>query len=521
MSTYKCENPECGNVFRSNTPLSCPKCDTLEFSTIHIKSNKKLIVIGFLILLIGAGLVYLKNDFQTNKVSNLFQIEVNGNTCERVIISADSLNMNYAVSIDRNEGYTIGKMTWNIKEIANNKIFYIKDVSTKEIIELAIPKCEIKETKLVSKKKKEKNTSENLISKIERPVEIIKSVSTDTTLAIIASHTKNEILKIGDTYEGGILFHIYEDGTGLVADLQDLGLMNSHDAIAGAANSNSGGYEDWYLPSREELELMYNTIGNGGPEGNIGGFETNRYWSSSEFNVDNAWSVKFFNGNTSNYPNFNTFRVRAIRKVKLVENVGCTEPLASNFSSLANIDDGTCIVIQGENKIIEIDDSITPNATINLKVGQKLYGGIIFYIDESGKHGLVAATEDLEGEFEWGCYGTNISGANGTAIGTGYQNTLDIVAGCLEINTASFNTLITPTQGYTDWSLPSKDELMEMYNTIGNGGTEPNIGGFQDNWYWSSSEHDSNYSWTVNFGSGGKGYGYKSYTSKVRVIRAF
>ena len=60
MSTYKCENPECGNVFKSNNPLSCPKCDTLEFSTIHIKSNKKFLVFGLLILLIGMEFFYFK-----------------------------------------------------------------------------------------------------------------------------------------------------------------------------------------------------------------------------------------------------------------------------------------------------------------------------------------------------------------------------------------------------------------------------------------------------------------------------
>jgi len=61
MSTYKCENPECANVFRSNNPQSCPQCDTLEFSTIHIKSNKKRLVFGFLLLLIGTELFYFKN----------------------------------------------------------------------------------------------------------------------------------------------------------------------------------------------------------------------------------------------------------------------------------------------------------------------------------------------------------------------------------------------------------------------------------------------------------------------------
>ena len=47
-----------------------------------------------------------------------------------------------------------------------------------------------------------------------------------------------------------------------------------------------------------------------------------------------------------------------------------------------------------------------------------MHGGIVFYIDESGEHGLVAAMEDL-GSFAWGCQGSELAGADGTAIGTG------------------------------------------------------------------------------------------------------
>ena len=76
--------------------------------------------------------------------------------------------------------------------------------------------------------------------------------------------------------------------------------------------------------------------------------------------------------------------------------------------------------------------------------------GIIFYIleeDDNGYkagevHGLIAATEDqttaagaewgTAGSAEWGCYEVEILEANGTAIGTGAQNTLNILAGCSE-----------------------------------------------------------------------------------------
>ena len=124
----------------------------------------------------------------------------------------------------------------------------------------------------------------------------------------------NEIeLQIGDQHAGGIVFQINEDGTGLVADLQDLGLMDWYSAMDAALSATSQGYDDWYLPSIDELELMYNTIGNGGPEGNIGGFGNNWYWSSSEYGSYYAWFVNFNNGDMIYFNKNSTDRVRVIR----------------------------------------------------------------------------------------------------------------------------------------------------------------------------------------------------------------
>ena len=155
-----------------------------------------------------------------------------------------------------------------------------------------------------------------------------------------------------------------------------------------------------------------------------------------------------------------------------------------------------------------------------LHPGEQVHGGIVFYVDETGQHGLVAAMEDLEGFYQWGCHGTSISGADGQAIGTGYQNTLDIVEGCSE-NTAAFNALNSTAEGYTDWYLPSKNELIEMYMTIGNGSPEGNIGDFSNSYYWSSSEITNNVAWSVRFDNGGTDYVAKYVTSRVRVIRVF
>ena len=162
----------------------------------------------------------------------------------------------------------------------------------------------------------------------------------------------------------------------------------------------------------------------------------------------------------------------------------------------------------------------------------------MFYVDETGKHGLVAALEDLtEGAtdpwgrgfngYEWGCYGERINGADGEAIGTGYQNTMDIVnQGCATEGggvTAAQAALDAEINGYSDWYIPSKDELLEIYSTIGQGGPEGNIGGFEnsDPYYLSSSELNLYSAWLVAFSNGYTDYHLKLNPGRVRVIRAF
>ena len=124
----------------------------------------------------------------------------------------------------------------------------------------------------------------------------------------------NLLIYIGVEAHGGIVFQINEDGTGLVADLQDLGELNWDDAIDAAASATSQGYDDWYLPSLEELELMYNTIGQGG--GFYVDFETSGwpyYWSSSESSSNAAWYVSFYNGTTYTNYKTSTSKARIIR----------------------------------------------------------------------------------------------------------------------------------------------------------------------------------------------------------------
>ncbi len=79
-------------------------------------------------------------------------------------------------------------------------------------------------------------------------------------------------------------------------------------------------------------------------------------------------------------------------------------------------------------------------------------------------------------------------------------------------------------EDYTDWFLPSKDELNKMYlnkATINTTAAANSGSDFSANNYWSSTEYDSNTAWVQYFGNGGQGYYDKQHHVSVRAVRAF
>ena len=195
--------------------------------------------------------------------------------------------------------------------------------------------------------------------------------------------------------------------------------------------------------------------------------------------------------------------------------IGCTDSLACNFSLFHLYDDGSCeFPEQGYDCFGNITEYF---------VGMEVNGGIVFWIDHTGEHGLVSAKQDLNSKIMWGCSGQNITGANGYALQDGLQNTLDIVAECFEDPIAASECLNYELNGYDDWYLPSHDELLQMYYELGNGSESGNVGEYKNDWYFSSTESSANEAKTIDFQNGfiHPSGAYKTSFGWVRPIRSF
>ena len=172
------------------------------------------------------------------------------------------------------------------------------------------------------------------------------------------------------------------------------------------------------------------------------------------------------------------------------------------------------------------------SATKPYSIGDFAHGGIVFWVDETGQHGLVCAKEDQSERIRW-YGGTNgNTQAKGDGVYAGKANTVIIIAAQVAIGddgvtyAARICNELQITEGdktYGDWYLPSNHELNLIYQNVRTINTTAgnNRGSDLSNAYWSSTEIDNDGAWKMDFSDGRGVDTNKSTTSNVRAVRAF
>jgi hypothetical protein len=178
---------------------------------------------------------------------------------------------------------------------------------------------------------------------------------------------------------------------------------------------------------------------------------------------------------------------------------------------------------------IVIDDTVISAKTYS--VGDFAHGGIVFWVDETGQHGLVCTKTNQSSGIRWyaGSYTYTLAKGNGPLAGN--MNTAIIISsqgyGDGNTNAARICAELQITEDnitYGDWYLPSLREMeimfenKEVINTtaLANGG-----GTFASDYYWSSTEYTNNHVWVQDFVGGVSAFSWKQNLLYVRAARRF
>lgn len=180
---------------------------------------------------------------------------------------------------------------------------------------------------------------------------------------------------------------------------------------------------------------------------------------------------------------------------------------------------------------IDISNAVVSNTAISTtyEVGDFAQGGIVFWVDETGEHGLVCAIEDQSSLGTHWSSSNNWTYADGEGPFSGEMNTLIMIASAdgpsAALRCTGYASPALEDKIYGDWYLPSREELSIMCENkatinataIANGGSA-----FINDVYWSSTESNANiYAKTMNFSSCSGHVAEKDEDHYVRAIRAF
>jgi len=194
---------------------------------------------------------------------------------------------------------------------------------------------------------------------------------------------------------------------------------------------------------------------------------------------DVYWPEYGFNGIGNLYPG-QGYQLKALNSYEnfIYSNdnslAGCTDETACNYNVEAMYFDGSC-------EYSELCSDCEGNPTPCL-LGQSLNGGLVFFIDDTGEHGLIVAPSDI-GYYSWGCDTLYVDASSSD----GLVNSMIIQSDCNDQINAAIACLTYEYNGYDDWYLPSADELQILFYFLGPSSLGGNIANLSNNEVYLSS----------------------------------
>lgn len=195
-----------------------------------------------------------------------------------------------------------------------------------------------------------------------------------------------------------------------------------------------------------------------------------------------------------------------------------------------------------QGKVSRLETIVNTPAPVKHKISDDYHGGVIFWLDNTGEHGLIASKIDLNNGvgMQWrnGEAGYRNTNARADGIGAGENNTKLIIASqTMDSPRGKFAALVaanfliaedgkTPCKApfadnqtcYGGWYLPSAYELKLLHANLNRKGFK----NFAPEFYWSSTESSVSKAWLQNFATGELFEANKSDTlGRIRAVSRF